>query len=126
MTSKEIRQQFIDFFAEKQHAFVPSSPVVPYDPWWVLHHFTTRGTISAGVVGADQRVTRLEALEAATKGYAYLTFSEDQLGALEVGKLADLAVTAENYLTCPDPCLETMLVDLTVVGGRVVWERMAG
>ena len=27
------------------------SPVVPYDPWWVLHHFTTRETISAGVVG---------------------------------------------------------------------------
>jgi len=23
------------------------SPVVPYDPWWVLHHFTTRETISA-------------------------------------------------------------------------------
>ncbi len=99
------------------------SPVVPYDPWWVLHHFTTRETISAGVFGADQRVTRLEALRAATEGYAYLTFSEDERGSLEVGKLADLAVTAMDYLTCPDPCLESMQVDLTVVGGRIVWER---
>ena len=99
------------------------SPVVPYDPWWVLHHFTTRETISGGVVGADQRVTRLEALRAATEGYSYLTFSQDERGTLEVGKLADLAVTAEDYLTCPDPCLETMQVDLTVVGGRIVWER---
>ena len=99
------------------------SPVVPYDPWWVLHHFTTRGTISAGVVGRDQAVSRLEALSVATAGYAYLTFSEDERGTLEVGKLADLAVTAEDYLTCPDPCLETMRVDLTVVGGRIVWER---
>ena len=99
------------------------SPVVPYDPWWVLHHFTTRETISAGVFGADQRVTRLEALRAATKGYAYLTFSEDERGSLEVGKLADLAVTAMDYLTCADPCLESMQVDLTVVGGRIVWER---
>ena len=99
------------------------SPVVPYDPWWVLHHFTTRETISAGVFGADQRVTRLEALRAATEGYAYLTFSEDERGSLEVGKLADLAVTAMDYLTCADPCLESMQVGLTVVGGRIVWER---
>ncbi len=99
------------------------SPVVPYDPWWVLHHFTTRETISAGVVGADQRVDRLEALRAASDGYAYLTFSEEERGSLEVGKLADLVVTAEDYLSCADPCLETMQVDLTVVGGKVAWER---
>lgn len=33
MTSKEIRQSFLDFFKSKQHAIVPSSPVVlPTDP----------------------------------------------------------------------------------------------
>ena len=99
------------------------SPVVPYDPWWVLHHFTTRETISGGVAGPDQRVTRLQALRAATEGYAYLTFAEDERGTLAVGMLADLAVTAADYLSCVDPCLETMQVDMTVVGGRVVWER---
>ena len=56
------------------------SPVVPYDPWWALHHFTTRETISSGVVGADQRISRDEALRSATEGYAYLTFSEDHRG----------------------------------------------
>lgn len=99
------------------------APVVPYDPWWVLHHFTTRGTISAGVVGEDQRVTRLEALRAMTVEYAWLTFSEEERGTLDVGKHADLIVTGANYLTCPDPCLETMQVDLTIMGGRIVWER---
>ena len=99
------------------------SPVVPYDPWWVLHHFTTRGTISAGVIGADQRVSREQALRAATEGYAYLTFSEDDKGTLAPGNLADVVVTAGSYLDCLDPCLETMEVDITVVGGRIVWER---
>ncbi|MDX1495423.1 MAG: amidohydrolase family protein, partial [Longimicrobiales bacterium] len=99
------------------------SPVVPYDPWWVLHHFTTRGTISAGVLDDDQAVSRMDALRAATAGYAYLVFAEDERGTLAEGKLADLVVTAESYLDCPDPCLETMEVDLTMVGGRVVWER---
>lgn len=99
------------------------APVVPYDPWWVLHHFTTRGTISAGVVGEDQAVSRLEALQAMTSGYAWLTFSEDQRGTLDVGKHADLIVTGEDFLGCADPCLETMEVDLTMVGGRIAWER---
>lgn len=99
------------------------SPVVPWDPWWVLHHFTTRGTITAGVVGESQRITRLEAIRAATKGYAYLTFEEAEKGTLEVGKLADLVVTADDVLECEDPCLESMEVDFTVVGGRVVYER---
>lgn len=31
MTSKEIRQQFLDFFESKDHKIVPSAPVVPYD-----------------------------------------------------------------------------------------------
>ena len=99
------------------------APVVPYDPWWVLHHFTTRSTISAGVFGEDQVVSRLEALEAMTLEYAWLTFSEAERGTLDVGKLADLVVTQEDYLRCEDPCLESMKVDLTLLEGRVVWER---
>jgi predicted amidohydrolase YtcJ len=99
------------------------APVVPWDPWWVLHHFTTRETISAGVLDASQAVSREEALRAMTEGYAYLTFTEDERGTLQPGMLADLVVTADSYFDCTDPCLETMRVDLTVLGGRVVWER---
>ena len=31
MTSQEIRQQFLEFFKNKQHKIVPSAPVVPFD-----------------------------------------------------------------------------------------------
>lgn len=99
------------------------APVVPYDPWWVLHHFTTRGTISAGVLDDAQSVSREEALRAMTAGYAWLTFSEDQRGVLAPGMVADLIVTDGSFRDCPDPCLETMVVDLTMVGGRIVHER---
>ena len=99
------------------------SPVVPWDPWWMLHHFTTRGTISAGVLDPSQRITREEALEAVTRSYAHLTFEEEEKGTLEVGMAADLVVTADHVLKCEDPCLESMQVDLTVVGGRIVYER---
>ncbi|HEY7819706.1 MAG TPA: amidohydrolase, partial [Vicinamibacteria bacterium] len=68
------------------------APVVPYPPLWVLYHFVTRDTLSAGVMGEDQKVSREEAIRAMTLGGAALTFEEDSKGSLEPGKLADLVV----------------------------------
>lgn len=41
ITSQEIRQKYIDFFREKEHAIIPSAPVVPENDPTVL--FTTAG-----------------------------------------------------------------------------------
>ena len=99
------------------------SAVVPYPPLWVIYHFVTRDTISGGVLGADQKISRREALQVETRNNAYLTFEERLKGSIEPGKLADLVVLPEDILTCPDKRIELMQVVLTMVGGKIVYGR---
>ena len=99
------------------------SPVVPYPPFWVVYHFVSRGTISGGVMGADQKISRKAALQVETINNAYLTFEETLKGSIEPGKLADLVVVPEDILTVPDKDVERMRPSLTMVGGKVVSRR---
>jgi predicted amidohydrolase YtcJ len=72
-------------------------------------------------IAPSQALTREEALRAATAG-AWLTFEERDKGALEPGKLADLAVLSADPLTVEEARLAAIVADLTIVGGRVVFE----
>jgi len=99
------------------------SAVVPYPPLWAIYHFVTRDTISGGVLGEDQKISRREALQVATINNAYLTFEETIKGSIEPGKLADLVVLPEDILTCPAKRIEQMQVVMTMVGGRIVYQR---
>ena len=95
--------------------------MVPYPPLWTIYHFVTRDTISGGVLGADQKITREEALRLSTTGNAYLTFEEKIKGSIEAGKLADFVVLSEDILTVPDKQIQETKVLMTVVGGKAVF-----
>lgn len=99
------------------------SSVVPYPPLWVFYHFVTRDTITGGVLGPDQKVTREEALKLLTINNAHLTFEEKTKGSIEVGKFADLVVLPEDIMTAPAKRIETMQVLMTIVGGKVVYQQ---
>ncbi|HLK65337.1 MAG TPA: amidohydrolase [Bryobacteraceae bacterium] len=99
------------------------APVVPYPPLWTLYHFVTRETISGGLLGSDQRITRQEALRISTMGNARLTFEERIKGSIEPGKLADFVVLDEDIMTVDPKHIEQMKVLMTVVGGKPVFSR---
>ncbi|HTS31758.1 MAG TPA: amidohydrolase [Bryobacteraceae bacterium] len=99
------------------------APVVPFPPLWTMYHFVTRGTISGGVLGPDQKITREEALRIATIGNARLTFDEQIKGSIEPGKLADFVVLDEDILTADPKRIEQMKILMTVVGGNAVFTR---
>ncbi len=96
------------------------APVVPYPPLWTIYHFVTRDTIAGGVLGADQAISREQALRIATNGNAWLTMEEADKGAIEPGKLADLVLLSEDPVTCPAPRLRDARVLLTMLDGRIV------
>jgi len=97
------------------------SPVIPYNPFWAMYHFITRDTISDGVYGANQRITREEALRIYTINNARLTFEENIKGSLEPGKLADLVILSADFLTVPESAIQSIKPVATMVGGRFVF-----
>ena len=101
------------------------SPVVPYPPLKTFYHFVTRRTISGGVLGAAQAVSRREALRAATWGNAFLSLEEHDKGSIEVGKLADFVVLSDDILHCSDRALDRLTAQMTIVAGRVVYDAGA-
>jgi predicted amidohydrolase YtcJ len=73
----------------------------------------------------DQRMTREEALRTYTKDAAYAQFEEKDKGSLEVGKRADLVVLSRDIMAVPEAEILGAEVDMTVVDGRVRYERAA-
>ena len=94
--------------------------VVPYPPLWVIYHFVTRDTISGGVLGADQRISREDALRLVTRNHWFLTFEETTKGMIAPGRYADMVVLAEDIMTVPAKRIEQMNVLMTMIGGKVV------
>ncbi len=108
-------------------AFGTDWPVAPLDPLAGLDAAVNRRPLDTkGGEGwfPAQKITVAEALEAYTLGSAYAGFQEKDRGTLAPGKLADLVVLSRDVLAPAerDHIAETR-VELTVVGGKVVYER---
>ena len=95
----------------------------PFNPFLTIYAATTRRTEDGRLVGANQAVSREEALRMMTSMAARFSFDETTRGSIETGKLGDFVVLDDDFLTAPADRLRTLRPDLTVVGGRVAFER---
>lgn len=95
--------------------------VTPWQPFLTLGWAVT-GKVFSGEQLFEETVTREEALIAHTRSNAFLLFKDKDLGSLEVGKLADLVVLDKDYMTVPEDEIYYIESELTMVGGRIVYE----
>jgi predicted amidohydrolase YtcJ len=95
--------------------------VGPMNPWLMMSFMTT-GKNNAGQFSGmlGQQISRLQALQMYTSGSAYLSFDDEKMGVIEVGKYADLAVLSANPLYADEQSFRRITSNLTLVGGKVV------
>jgi predicted amidohydrolase YtcJ len=104
--------------------FDPRAATNPYHPFLGMWIAVTRRMVDGKVLNPEQRITRMEALKMWTWNGAYLMFAEKEKGSIEPGKLADLAVISKNYATCPENEIKDIEALRTVVGGKIVYDRL--
>jgi predicted amidohydrolase YtcJ len=96
---------------------------LPIGPMVGLYAAVTRKGESGKVYGAEEAVSIKDAITMYTRNGAFLTREEKIKGTLEGGKLADLIVLPADLLSISPDKFLGLKPDMTIVGGRVVYDR---
>ena len=94
--------------------------IAPMNPWLHMYYATTGLNARQVPINRGQQISRQEVLKLYTANNGWFMREEDQIGTIEPGKLADLAVLSDDYFTVPDEMLKKIRSALTVVDGKVV------
>ncbi len=101
-------------------------PVEPINPIASFFASVTRQTLKGEPTGgyeSAEKMTREQALRSYTLDAAYGAFEENLKGSIEVGKLADFTVFSQDLMTMPDNQLLKTKIEMTIVGGKVLYEN---
>ncbi|WP_249303662.1 amidohydrolase [Qiania dongpingensis] len=99
------------------------SPVVEPNILFSIHNAVNRRTKEGRVLGENQRISVLEALEAVTVHGAYQIFEEGSKGAIEPDRRADFVVLEKNPLETLPEEIKDIRITATVKDGRIIYER---
>ena len=109
-----------------RYSFGTDAPVVDMNPFLSIHAGVTRTTPKGypeGGFNPKEKISIAEVLKGYTTGAAYVENFDDQLGTLEVGKLADIIVLSKNLFAIPTDEILKTTVKLTILDGKVVHEE---
>jgi predicted amidohydrolase YtcJ len=94
----------------------------PYEPMMAIQSMVTRKDPEGNVWGASQRISVNEAMQVCTMNGAYASFEEGIKGSLTPGKLADIAVLADDPHKVDPDAIKHIGIVRTILGGRTVYE----
>jgi predicted amidohydrolase YtcJ len=96
--------------------------VASYNPWVALYWLVAGKTVGGTTLYPEaNRLDRTEALRRYTLGSAWFSGEEDKKGAIEVGRLGDLAVLSADYFAVPEAEIKGIESVLTITGGKIVY-----
>jgi len=101
----------------------PDHAMNAFNPFLMLSLAVSRRDEFGNVYGPHQKLSRIEALRCVTTNAAWLGFDEHRKGMLKSGYLADLCVIDRDYLACPEEEISRIKVLLTMVDGKIVFDR---
>jgi predicted amidohydrolase YtcJ len=118
------RAERMNACATAQRSGVPftihsDAPVTPLGPLFTAWCAVNRLTASGRVLGAQERISVADALQAITLGAAYTLKLDHEIGSIESGKRADFCVLDDDPTAVPPEQLKDVRVWGTVQGGRV-------
>jgi predicted amidohydrolase YtcJ len=93
----------------------------PTDPLRDMGTSVSRRIWSGDTVGPKQAISAVDALRMFTINAAYNGFDERIKGSIEAGKLADLAVLAQDPLAVAPERIKDIPVEMTIVDGRIAF-----
>jgi len=96
---------------------------LPIGPLVGLYAAVTRKGESGRVFGAEEAVSMKEAITMYTRKGAFITREEKIKGSLEPGMAADMIVFPQDLLSISPDKILSQKVDMTIVAGKVVFER---
>jgi predicted amidohydrolase YtcJ len=96
-----------------------------YGIWASLERETLKGVYGAHPFGTAEDIDVHTALRSYTAWAARQLFLESQIGTIETGKDADIAVWDRDLYTMPAQDIKNLKCELTLFGGRVVYQDAA-
>jgi predicted amidohydrolase YtcJ len=108
-------------------AFGTDYQVEPLNPMEGIYAAVTRkdrhGEEGEGWFPAE-KLTMEEAIRNYTVESAYAQFMEDRKGKIKPGYLADIVILEKDLFSIPENEIMTNKVDMTITGGRIVFDRL--
>jgi predicted amidohydrolase YtcJ len=103
-------------------AAASDAPVVPVNPLIGIYAAVTRRAESGQTLQPEECITAERALALYTANAAYASFEEKIKGSIAPGKLADMVVLSDDPTKAPPEKIKDIKVQMTMIGGEVVWE----
>lgn len=95
----------------------------PYPPLMGIHALVNRRSAKGVPIGASQKISVMEAIKLYTINAAYQNFEENLIGSIEPGKFADMVALGKDILTAPPETIIDTPIDMTIVDGKIVYQR---